>query len=169
MQPVRSTPHNNRKLPLMSAKNYSLNFDGYWREPNVSGLPAKSGIYGVYGCVYDATAKTVSLNRLLYIGEAGDVQNRVANHECWAVWRRQLKQSEVLCVNAALISPDADRQRAEAAMIFKHKPPCNTEYVDSFPFDTTGVVTTGKNALMHASFVVTSTEKKAVGSYGRRW
>jgi hypothetical protein len=135
----------------MSAKNYSLNFDGYWREPNVSGLPAKSGIYGVYGCVYDATAKTVSLNRLLYIGEAGDVQNRVANHECWAVWRRQLKQSEVLCVNAALISPDADRQRAEAAMIFKHKPPCNTEYVDSFPFDTTGVVTTGKNALMHAA------------------
>src|ERR1700677_3154971 len=64
MQPVRSTPHNNRKLPLMSAKNYSLNFDGYWREPNVGGLPAKSGIYGVYGCVYDATAKTVSLNRL---------------------------------------------------------------------------------------------------------
>jgi len=97
------------------------------------------------------------------------MQNRVTNHECWPVWRRQLKQGEVLCVNAALISPDVDRQRAEAAMIFKHKPPCNTEYVDYFPFDTTGVVTAGKNALMQASFVVTRTEKKAVGSYGRPW
>jgi len=152
----------------MTAKSYSLEFDGYWREPNVSGLPAKSGIYGVYACAYDAVGKTVTLNRLLYIGEAADVRDRVSNHECWPDWRQQLKQGEVLCVNAALISPEVDRQRAEAAMIFKHKPPRNTEYVDNFPFDTTSVVTAGKNALMHASFVVTRTEKAAVGFYGRR-
>jgi hypothetical protein len=152
----------------MTEKNYSLDFDGYWREPNVSGLPAKSGIYGVYACVYDTVEKTVSLSRLVYIGEAGDVRDRVSNHECWPVWRQQLKQGEVLCVNAALISPEADRQRAEAAMIFKHKPPCNTEYADNFPYDTTTVVTTGKNALMAARFVVTRTEKAAVGTYGRR-
>jgi hypothetical protein len=31
----------------MAAKTCALTFDGYWREPNISGLPAKSGIYGV--------------------------------------------------------------------------------------------------------------------------
>ncbi len=112
-------------------KAYSLAFDGYWREPNVGGLPAKSGIYGVYASTFDTGAGTVTLNRLLYIGEAGDIRDRVSNHEKWQDWKRQMKTGEVICVNAGLISPEADRQRAEAAMIFKHKPPCNTQYVDS--------------------------------------
>lgn len=151
----------------MAAKSYALTFDGYWREPNISGLPAKSGIYGVYACTYNEAGRTVSINRLLYIGEAGDVQSRVAGHEKLPAWKRQLKQGEVLCFNAALISPETDRQRAEAAMIFKHKPPCNTEYVDNFPFDTTTVTTGGKNSLMHASFTVVRTEKAA--ALARRW
>jgi len=54
----------------MATKSYSLEFDGYWREPNASGLPPKSGIYCVYACVHNADRKTVSLKRLLYIGEA---------------------------------------------------------------------------------------------------
>ena len=110
----------------------------------------------------------MSLNRLLYIGEAADVRGRVANHDRWPDWKRQLKQGEVLCLNAALISPEADRQRAEAAMIFKHKQPCNTGYVDNFPFDTTPITTSGKNELMQAAFTVTRTEKAATGAYGRR-
>jgi len=151
----------------MAAKTYALTFDGYWREPNISGLPAKSGIYGVYACTFNETERTVDLKRLLYIGEAADVQGRVAGHEKLPAWKRQLKQGEVLCFNAALISPEADRQRAEAAMIFEHKPPCNTECMDSFPFDTTTVMTGGKNALMQPSFTVVRTEKAAV--LARRW
>ena len=151
----------------MVAKSYALEFNGYWLEQNISSLPAKSGIYGVYACTYNAGPNTVSLNRLLYIGEAADVQGRVANHDRWSGWKRQLKLGEVLCLNAALIAPETDRQRAEAAMIFKHKPPCNTENVDNFPFDTTTVTTSGKNARMHASFTVTRTEKVAAGIYGR--
>ena len=153
----------------MVAKSYSLAFDGYWREPNVASLPAKSGIYGVYACIHNTGQGTVSLNRLLYIGEAADVQGRVANHDRWSDWKRPLKQGEVLCFSATLISSEADRQRAEAAMIFKHKPPCNTEYVDNFPFDTTTITTNGKNALMQASFTGTQTEKVATSAFGRRW
>lgn len=153
----------------MVAKSYTLEFNGYWREANISGLPAKSGIYDVYACTYNAREGTVSLSRLLYIGEAADVQGRITNHDRWTDWKRQLKQGEELCFNAALISPEADRQRAEAAMIFKHKPTCNTEYTDNFPFDTTTITTSGKNALMHASFTVTRTEKAAASAYGRRW
>jgi len=146
----------------MSSTSYALEFDGYWREPNVGSLPARSGIYGVYACRFDADQKTVSLKRLLYIGEAADMCDRVTNHDRWQDWKRRLNQGEVICVNVAPISPEADRQRAEAAMIFKHKPPCNSEYVDAFPFDTTSITTSGKNALMETSFTVTRVEKAAV-------
>ena len=63
-----------------------------------------------------------------------------------------------------LIGGQADRERAEAAMIFKHKPPCSTQFVESFPFDTTTITTSGKNALMHAQFTVTRTTAP-VGTY----
>jgi hypothetical protein len=59
-------------------------------------------------------------------------------------------QAGTVSLNAALISPQADRERAEAAMIFSHKPPCNTQCVDSFPFDTTTISTSGKNALLRS-------------------
>lgn len=156
----------------MAAKSYGLEFNGYWREPNISGLPAKSGIYCVYACVYDSVRKTVDLKRLLYIGESADVQNRVQNHEGWTAWKRELKAGEVICISAALIAGDSDRQRAEAAMILKHKPRCNTEYVDSFPFDTTSITTSGKNALLQSFFTVHRTESttaKSRSGYGSRW
>ena len=116
----------------MAAKSYSLNFDGYWREPNIGGLPAKPGVYCVYACTYDTEAKTVALLKLLYIGKADDVHDRVANHEKWADWRAKLQTGQQICFTAAVISGQDDRQRAEAAEIFKHKPPCNTEYVEQF-------------------------------------
>ena len=145
----------------MAAESYVLDFDGYWREPNISGLPDKSGIYGVYAATYDSSAKTVSLNRLVYIGESGDVRDRVQNHEKWPKWRRELKTGEILCFNMAPISPQEDRERAEAAMIFKHKPPCNEEYVNEFPFDQTTITTQGKNALMYSQFTVYWSRKAA--------
>jgi hypothetical protein len=52
----------------------------------------------------------VDLKRLLYIGEAADVQGRVASHEKLPAWKRQLKQGEVLCFNAAIISPKDPRR-----------------------------------------------------------
>ena len=149
----------------MSSISYVLDFDGYWREPNISYMPKGSGVYGVYACTYDLIAKTVTLNRLLYVGEAADVCNRGMTHDQWTNWKKQLKAGEEICLNAALISGQADRQRAEAAMIFKHKPPCNTEYVDAFPFDTTTITTGGKNALMRGQFTVTRTVKVTSGTY----
>ena len=89
--------------------NYAINFTGYWREPNVGGMPSSSGIYGVYACTYDAYVNSVSLQRLLYIGEAADIHDRVANHEKWSEWRRQVRSGEVLCLNAALVFGQANR------------------------------------------------------------
>lgn len=138
----------------MSAKTYHLNFVGYWREPNIGSLPTKSGIYCVYGCTYSTENNTVSISKLIYIGESANVRDRVGNHEKWDVWRRQLWSVEKLCFNAALIDGAADRQRAEAAMIYKHKPSCNTEYVDNFPYDQTTILTSGRNARLEEYFTV---------------
>jgi excinuclease UvrABC nuclease subunit len=157
----------------MAAKSYALDFGGYWREPNISGLPAVSGVYGVYACTYDACEKTVSLRRLLYIGEAADVRNRVTCHERWQDWRRALYAGEELCFNAAAIGPQADRERAEAAMIHEHKPPLNVEFVHTFPYDATMVSTSGRNALMKALFTVYPTPVLGrgllTGGLGQRW
>ena len=150
----------------MAAKNYFLNYDGYWRKPNISGLPANSGIYSVYACVHNISVATVTIDRLLYIGESENVRNRIANHERWDDWARKLKTGEELCFNAALISPAASRERAEAAMIHHHKPPCNVEYVNAFPFDTTTVRTYGKNAKLDGHFSVYTTP--AIGGQQRR-
>jgi hypothetical protein len=149
--------------------NYAINFTGYWREPNVGGMPSSSGIYGVYACTYTAYSNSVSLQRLLYIGEAADIHARIANHEGWGEWRRQVGSGEVLCVSAALISGQANRQHAEAALIFTHKPPCNTEYKDNFPFDTVTISTTGSNALMKSIVTAHRTEYPTVAAFARRW
>ena len=141
----------------MAAKSYILNFDGYWRAPNAGGLPADSGVYCVYAGTHKTQENTVSLRQLLYIGEAANVRDRVVGHERWHDWERKLQPGEVLCFSAALIGPKTDRQRAEAAMIYKHKPPLNVEYVNSFPYEQTTISTKGQNALLHSHFTVYTT------------
>ena len=154
----------------MAEKSYVLIFGGYWREPNVSGLPASSGIYCVCACTHNTAAGTVSLNRLLYIGEAENVRDRVQGHEKWPEWRHELRLGEEICVSAALIAGIAERQRAEAAEIFKHKPPCNTTYRDAFPFDRTTITNNGRAALLVPTFTVERTESlaKTYSTYGLR-
>ena len=134
------------------AKSYSLLFTGYYLE--TSSLPTQSGIYCVYACTEVPASRSVSVRKLLYIGEAANVQNRVDGHERRQDWARGLQRGEVLCFSAALIAPESDRQRAEAAMIHHHKPPCNVEYVWSFPYDQTTISTSGQNAGLTSHFTV---------------
>lgn len=131
-----------------------LTFDGYWRAPHIAGLPAASGVYGVYAGAYTTYTNTVNLRRLVYIGEAGNVRDRIAGHERWTDWAGYLLAGEELCFSAALIAPAGACQRAEAAMIHHHKPPCNVECVNAFPYDETTILTAGTNALMSPIFSV---------------
>lgn len=137
----------------VAAKSYTLDFSGYWREPNIGGIPAQSGVYCAYACTYNPSEKNVSLRLLIYIGEAANAKDRVAGHGKWNDWRRHLQQGEQICFSFAPVA-SADRERVEAAMIFRHKPPENAEYRDSFPFDQTTVTTTGRNALLDSSFTL---------------
>jgi excinuclease UvrABC nuclease subunit len=137
----------------MAAQTFSMIFKGYWREPNKGSIPAESGVYCVYTCVLNVEQKSVTLQKLLYIGEAGNVRDRVANHERLEDWEAHLRDGEQLCYS---FSPSsfANRERCEAALIFQHKPPENDEYKHDFPFDPTTIITTGKNKFLHPKFQV---------------
>jgi hypothetical protein len=138
------------------AKTISLNFRGYWREVNKSNVPSESGVYLVYVCIYNEPQDTVTLNKLIYIGEADDARDRIAGHEKWPEWRRQLATGSEICFSfAGLARPD--RERAEAALIYYHKPPCNDEYIDSFPFEDTTVESAGRCALLSSPITVRRT------------
>ena len=118
----------------MAEKTIKIKFEGYWRDEKKSRVPAQSGVYCVYECRYNQTEDTVSLITLIYIGEADNVRERIANHEKYQDWLKHVRNGNELCFSFGPII-SADRERTEAAMIFKHKPPENEEYMYSFPFD----------------------------------
>lgn len=143
----------------MTAKSYSLGYQGYWPEVNAKSIPAQSGVYSVYACRYNRAEDTVSIRKLFYIGEAQNVRNRVAGHEKLPIWRLHLAAGEELCFNFSPIV--ADRVRVEAALIHRHKPPENSEYVSIFPYETTTVSTSGRNRFLASHFTVYPTAKRA--------
>lgn len=134
-------------------KTIVLSFKGYWREVKKSAVPEVSGVYCVYAATYHGETETVSLRELLYVGESSDVRDRLANHERLKDWKRRLKAGETLCYAVATVN-SSDRERAEAAVIYRHKPPCNVEYVNRFPFETTHIETSGRNRFLEAAFTV---------------
>lgn len=134
-------------------KQIILEFNGYWREVNKSGVPVQSGVYCVYACTYNESSDTVTLRELMYIGESENVRTRLVNHEKLPKWKSRLDAGETLCYSFASIGT-VDRVRVEAALINYHRPPCNTEYVNSFPYPTTSVTTSGRNYFLESEFTV---------------
>ena len=81
----------------MEEQTYSVDHDGYWHDSNKESIPNASGIYCVYSCVYNADEKTVTIKKLIHIGESDDVNSRIANHEKYEEWKKYLEQDEQLC------------------------------------------------------------------------
>ena len=141
----------------MDAATYNLTFNGYWRKPNQGGIPDGPGVYSVYTCRHDASEDTVNLRKLLYIGESDNVRDRIGNHEKWDAWEEHLDRDrgEYICFSFASIG--GGRERVEAALIHRHAPPENDEYVDDFPFPETTVNASGENAFLEERFTVSKT------------
>lgn len=139
----------------MAEKTYDLNFKGYCREVNWKGLPAISGVYCVYACRCDAGAKSVSIRQHLYIGESDGIARRVPENpkKRRDAWACKLQSCEELCVSRAKVE-SADRKRVEAALIYRHKPRCNDEYVNCCPFDETTVAMIGDTAKLRGESTV---------------
>lgn len=141
----------------MAEKSYNQSFDGYWRYPNRGSMPEKSGIYCVYAGKHNTEDKTVTLNRLLYIGQAENIRERLQNHECYNDWVAKLKSSEIIIFSCTLLG-NSELDRFEAAMIYKHKPPVNDLCVNHFNYDKTNVSLTGKTARLYTNFTVYRTD-----------
>lgn len=130
-----------------------LNFDGYWRESKKKSIPSKSGIYCVYACTYNQDTKRVTIHKLLYIGESYNVNDRIDSHERLSDWENALEKNQTLCYSFAPVT-NPEREHAEAALIYKHKPPMNNEYVNSFTYNDTSIILSGKTSKLVESFVI---------------
>ena len=111
----------------MEEADYDLYFDGYYfcgpyKRPKISAWHNVSGIYCVYACRYQA-GETVP-SRLLYVGQARKLRDRITRHEKRYQWLRSLNDGEALCYSVAAF-PFFRRAHVEAAMIFEHQPPFN--------------------------------------------
>jgi hypothetical protein len=137
----------------MAAQTFNVEIDGFWRDQNKSSIPNHSGVYFVYVATHNQEAKSVTLHKLIYIGESENVNNRIQNHEKYDEWKTYLSKGNVLCFSTGQVD-GTYRNRVEAAYIFKHKPPVNTEYVDSFPFDQTTIISSGKTSQLNSNFTV---------------
>jgi len=135
----------------MAAKTISLNFDGYWTEAETSEIPKQSGVFIVYACTKDG-AETSFFKKVIYIGESENVNQRIAKHKKWPLWRKYRSASQI-CFSFAPV-PDPDKKRSAGALIYKHKPPVNDGYIAMFPFDETTMELSGKIALLNRSFTV---------------
>lgn len=137
----------------MAVQSFNVTIRGYWRDQNKSNIPSHSGVYFVYVCTNNQQTNLVTLLRLIYIGESDNVNTRIQNHEKYDEWKRYLSPGQELCFSTGSVN-SIYRARVEAAYIFKHKPPLNTEYKDSFPFDQTTVISDGQTVLLNTNFTV---------------
>ena len=137
----------------MVPETFNIEISGYWLDTDKSGIPNHSGVYFVYEYTYNKEKDTITIHKLIYIGESDKVCDRIADHEKYDDWKKHVGPGNTLCYSTGRVS-EAYRERIEAAYIFKHKPPENEEYVDSFSFDKTTVNSLGKTALLNTAFTV---------------
>lgn len=135
----------------MGEQTYKHDFNGYWKESDKSKLPSISGVYCVYECTHNSTENSVSIHRLIYIGESDNINARIAGHEKLPFWERFVRHGNELCYSYTEVSA-SDRYRVEAAFINHHQPLVNIEYKDSFTFDKTTILTSGRSALLERIF-----------------
>jgi hypothetical protein len=135
---------------------FRIEFEGYWQDKNKSGVPPKSGLFCVYECGYNEQKKTVSIKQLIYIGEADNARERIANHEKYDRWLQHIGPGNTLCFSFGAVI-NINRNRCKAAMIYVHKPPANIEQNDFFPFDPTNLYLSGNIALLTQNFEVNRT------------
>lgn len=137
-------------------KNYTLNFNGYWRESRKESVPAVPGVYLVYRCVYNSQSRTVTLRELIYIGKAINVNRRVAEHSSRLDFHSELQEGEEICYSVAEVSI-FDYNLVENALIFAQKPRLNEKGKDSFNYPDSSFNIVGRCALLKlVSFSITN-------------
>ena len=135
---------------------YNVTFKGYRRDVNKDGLPSYGGIYMVYCCKYNENEQTVTLKRLIYIGKAINLHDRICNHNRYEDFNRQLQQGEQLCYSYASVSPN-EVNVVENGLIFMQKPNLNDDLKESFNYPDSEFSIEGACALLRMrDFTITN-------------
>lgn len=133
-------------------KTIELEFIGYYRDRNDDEIIDTSGIY----CVYAINEKAKT-GRLIYIGEAKDVKDRLSDHEKYDDWWAELRENETTLYYSCAKVSSTDRKRAEAALIYKHQPTVNDLLKDNFSHPDTTIEITGITLGLKTKFTVETT------------
>lgn len=136
-------------------KQYTLQFDGYWREVNKGGAPDCSGVYLIYTCKYNKTSDKVSLSDIIYIGQSKNMKSRIASHS-EEEFKEYIKQGETLCYACAPVD-EKDLDLVENALIYAQKPVGNDRLKDSYSYEDVNFTIEGKCSLLkYTSFNITT-------------
>lgn len=127
--------------------HYDITFKGYRRDCNKSGLPHYSGIYIVYRCRYIPETDKVQLSKIIYIGQAEDINERLNNHEKYNDFLAECAAREEICYAYANVAVE-ELDIIENALIFAQKPELNTQLVDSFNHEASSFTIDGACALL---------------------
>lgn len=117
------------------------------------GIHGYSGLYFVYKGRFNEGNNTISLIKLLYVGESEQVRDSIVRHLTTADWRQFLVRDEELCFSVAEMSV-AGRKTVRAALIRELKPVANQvakEGVEETGFE---VLITGHNRLLPDRLIV---------------
>jgi len=142
-------------------KTYNLDFAGYWRDKKKIGLPHVPGIY----CVYKGNLqedKTVALDKIVYIGEAEDINKRhnEKEHEHYKDFVRVCGGADHVWYSAAeVLGGEKERKRVENALIFRIQTEINDKGKDSFCYPETTMNSKGKHRYIPETFTVEETIK----------
>ena len=136
--------------------DYNLHFTGYWLDERRSFLPDVSGVYCVYSCV-PLQDNTLNVTRLLYIGKAANIRERCQNHEKRGLLQASIGMGLKLCYSYAPMS-QTSLSVCEEALIYRHQPPCNEAFKESFLHNITHVRTSGANLYLSPEFVLNKTQ-----------
>ena len=132
----------------------NINFKGYWRDVNKHGIPSTSGIYLVYACTYNSETDTVSLNNLIYIGQAENLNERIMTHTKRSEFLKQCGGEENLCYSVAEV-PVIHLDMVENALVYAQKPPLNDRLKDRYSYSQAEFHLEGRCALMkHKDFTI---------------
>lgn len=135
---------------------FNLNFNGYWLEKSFESIAECSGIYIFQECFYNSVNDTVSLKRILYIGQATNCNNRIYNHEKIPAMKRSLSQGNQLCLTYCKCE-SKDLDVIENALIYYYRPPFNDTCKDTFEHEDTNISCTGSYSLLKQNILVYST------------
>ena len=137
-------------------KTFNLHFDGSWSDNIREELPEYSGVYLVYRGNLDRGS--FLCREILYIGQAENIRSRHTKHEKRDLFIAELRPSEVLFYSCAPVAK-ADLDRVENALVFEMHPKLNDKLTETFPYETTTVVTDGQCSLLKKLFTVERKDK----------